>query len=244
MKVEASVVIASWHDHDMLKACLSSIREDRSFVGEIIVVDDCASDVTQAMAGELGYIYYRTTGNCGPATGWNVGVSFAQYDRVIVLNSDTEVYDGFFQDYCFHYAKIGHDCILGPSGNIINQRLKIEVLDHTLKEEDYHHIPVDYVGGFCMMFNRKQTLRLGVLFDQAYRLYYEDTDFCTHAAQKGIPSYFLNPKLLPITHHGSGATSKLKDAQFFMYESRRYFVSKWRKYYRRRDPRGVEFIRC
>lgn len=227
--LKVSVVIASWNDSFYLHKCLDSLAKDFSLEKEVIVVNDSESKINMDCLS--------TTGNRGPATAWNMGITASKNDFVIILNSDVEVYDGFCLDYMEHYLKIGHPCILGPSGNIIDKKLKIHVLDEIWRRHDFHHIPVDHIGGFCMLFDRNISFR----FDEGYRLYYEDLQFCLDAWSHGIPVYFLNPKLLPIRHVGGGATSLFSDAMIVMRQSRRRFVSKWKRYFRRRKQREIEF---
>lgn len=228
--MSVSIVIASWNDFDYLKTCLKSLKSD-PHDKEIIVVDDALSDEVEDLCSDVRF--FRTKGNCGPATAWNIGLDVATNNLAIVLNSDTEVYDGFCRDYLYHYNLIG-DCVLGPTGNIVGQNLRIRCIDDYWKTHDFHRIQVDHIGGFCMLFDKS----IG-RFDEGYRLYYEDADWCVQAWKKNVPVYFLNPQLLPVKHIGGASTAKLSTAKYHMNESRRRFVSKWRHYYRTKEVRSI-----
>lgn len=233
-----SIVIASWNDAEYIKKCVNSLLKD-DFEKEIIVVDDFGSPEVEFIP-EIKYM--KTDFNRGPAYAWNMGIIAAKYDKIVVLNPDTEVSDGFCFSLMSNYEKIGHPCILGPSGNLVDTRLRIHVIDNLWQTEEFHRIPVDHIGGFCMFFDKKILSSLDIKFDRGYRLYYEDSDICCQAWNKGLPVYFLNPKLVPIKHEGGGSTGKFKEAMDIMKESRRRFVLKWKHYYRRKEPRGIELI--
>ena len=53
----------------------------------------------------------------------------------------------------------------------------------------------DYITG-CCMFVRSTTIFQMNGFDESFRMYMEDVDFCLRARAKGFKSYFLqSPKL-------------------------------------------------
>lgn len=237
-----SVVVASWNDKLFLDILLNSLFEDPSVEKEVFVINDAPESDIRSIVEKYKFSYVETKGNCGPATAWNIGLALSSFDHVLILNSDAKIYSGFLRDILSNYLKIGHDCVVGPAGNLIDQSLKNKVIDDLWKKEHFSYLPVDWVGGFCLFMNRKKINRLRLSFDEAYRFYYEDADFCTQAWNVGLPVYFINPRLIPVAHLGGGATRELTDPRGIMHSSRKIFVHKWKKYYRRRKKNHVSLI--
>lgn len=234
-----SIVIASWNDIECLRNCINSLNEDVQIEKEIIVVDDFNDNQIKDFVIQNNCRYFLTNGNKGPATAWNIGISYAVYDYCVILNSDTIVYNGFCKDYIYNYEKIGHPCLLGPSGNLLNNRLRNSSIDHLWQSHEFRLIPVDWIGGFCMLFEKKVIDQFDIKFEERYRLFYEDTEFGTQFNSLNIPVYFLNPKLLPIQHIGSVSSRHFKEVS---HVSRRLFISKWKNLYRNRPQRDLNFI--
>jgi len=85
---------------------------------------------------------------------------------------------------------------------------------------------VDWLAGASMLIRRRVFEDAG-LFDERYFLYYEETDFCLHARQKGWTTWYLPASR--VEHVGSASTGWMdfsRPRTVHWFKSRRFY---WRK---------------
>src|SRR5580704_17133127 len=84
-----SIIVTTYNNHNTLRACLSSIRDQDYGPIELIVVDNSSTDDTVRIAEE----YTEHVYNKGPerSAQRNFGVSRAQGEYVCVIDSDMEL---------------------------------------------------------------------------------------------------------------------------------------------------------
>jgi len=90
--VRISVLVPARNEEERLSPCLTALREDAD-AGEVIVVDDCSTDATAALARSLGA---RVLPGREPPRGWvgkswalQQGLEAATGDIVVCLDADT-----------------------------------------------------------------------------------------------------------------------------------------------------------
>ncbi len=86
-----SVVIPLYNAESEIRICLDSIFRSNWANFEVIIVDDCSTDNSRAVAGQYPCRIYSTESNSGPAKARNIGVAEAKSDHILFLDSDTEV---------------------------------------------------------------------------------------------------------------------------------------------------------
>jgi glycosyltransferase involved in cell wall biosynthesis len=92
--IPLSVVIPAYNRAAMLRRALSSVDRQRSFTpAEVIVVDDCSTDNTGAVAEAMGAHVVRTPRNLGEGGARNAGLEAASQEWVALLDSDDEWLD-------------------------------------------------------------------------------------------------------------------------------------------------------
>ncbi len=80
-----------------LPRCLEALKLSRTKSGdslELIVVDDCSSDGSPAVAEAAGAVVLRTPGTMGPAAARNLGAASASGDLLVFIDSDVCVHPG------------------------------------------------------------------------------------------------------------------------------------------------------
>jgi GT2 family glycosyltransferase len=87
-----SVVIAAYNSEADLARCLESLAQSEIPALECIVVDDCSTDSSAAVAESHGARVLRTETNRGPACARNLGAAAASGDIVLFLDSDVCVH--------------------------------------------------------------------------------------------------------------------------------------------------------
>ena len=91
MKPLLSVVIPLFNAEKEIKICLDSLFLSSWPHFEVIIVDDCSTDGSLAVARQYPCRVYTMESNMGPAKARNFGVSQANSDIILFLDSDTEV---------------------------------------------------------------------------------------------------------------------------------------------------------
>jgi succinoglycan biosynthesis protein ExoO len=91
---QVSVIIPAWNVSAFLPRAVASVLAQRGAGPvEIVIVDDCSSDTTVAVAAELAAHHpeitlLRNSENSGPARSRNLGIAAARGDWVAVLDAD------------------------------------------------------------------------------------------------------------------------------------------------------------
>lgn len=97
MKPLLSVVIPLFNAENEVKICLESLFQSSWPYFEIIIVDDCSTDGSLAVARQYPCRVYSMESNMGPAKARNLGVSKANSDIILFLDSDTQVKEDSFK---------------------------------------------------------------------------------------------------------------------------------------------------
>ncbi|MDZ4136930.1 MAG: glycosyltransferase family 2 protein [Paracoccaceae bacterium] len=85
--------------------------------------------------------------------------------------------------------------------------------------------PVDWLAGASLMMRHDVLDRIGV-FDEAFFLYFEETDLCHRAAAAGVPIVYVRQS--EVTHIGSVSTGMKTWARMpaYWFDSRLYYFTK------------------
>lgn len=214
-----SFVVLSWNDSQIIENLLNSLKAEM-----VTVIDDFGSDEIRGLCQQYGSGYRLTPGNKGAPYSANLGMDLAQTELVCILHSDVSVLPTFSEKLIEAYIP---GSILGISGYVIDRKLKLLSASKSC-------LPVDFVSGYCMIFERDKINRMNIRFDDRYRIQYWDADFCTLSSSKGIPVYTTDR--IPLVHKpdGYGASAKLEDFNNIVRSDRHLFTDKWKKVYRRR----------
>ena len=215
---DVSIILTAWNVRPLLKDALLSVAEKtRGVRYEIIVVDDASSDGTgEMMKKEFPDATLITLGeNVGFSRANNLGAGQATGRYLLLLNTDTILVNnaiGIFVDYLDHHpdtAVCGGTLKFPDMRNHISygsfpsfhQALVDALFLNDIfpgaqlpnrgvypPESIVEPMEVDYVTGAAILI-RKELTDLYGLFDERYRAYCEETDFCyrmKHEAKKKI----------------------------------------------------------
>lgn len=83
-----SVIVPNYNYARALGLCLTSLREQTYPHLELIVVDDCSTDDSVAVAESYGARVLRTPENSGPAAARNLGAAHASGEILFFIDSD------------------------------------------------------------------------------------------------------------------------------------------------------------
>lgn len=255
--MDLSIIIVSYNTKELLKGTIESILNTaKNIEYEIIVVDNASSDGSYDMVRECFpyVVLIKNYKNEGFACANNRGVKLANGKYILLLNSDTVVFDDCIES-CIEYMK--NNSYIGALGCKVN--LRDGSLDHAcrrgfptpeaslyyiLKLDKFfpcnkkfgkytlNYLPqdeineVDSLTGAFMMIRCEVVNKVGAL-DEDFFMYGEDIDWCYRIKEAGWKVVYY-PKASIV--HYKGASSKKKRFKI-IYEFHRAMYLFYNKHY-------------
>ncbi len=237
-------VVIPVHDHWPVTAdCLAAIAADRPDIAyEVVVVDDASDDDTpQRLAEVVGVRVVRLDENAGFVGATNAGIAVARGRYVVLLNNDTVCSPGWLDALVATAeadptigvvgAKLVYpDGRLQEAGGVIWRDASGHNYGRDQDPEDprFNFVrDVDYCSGACLLVRRELLAALGGLDTRFSPAYYEDTDLCFAARDRGYRVVYQPAAVvchLEGTSHGTDVTTGLKRYQVVNQER---FMDKW-----------------
>jgi GT2 family glycosyltransferase len=211
---DVSIIIVSWNTREILEQCLKSIYEKtRDIYFEVILVDNASVDDTQEMVlSKFPQVTVIANDvNRGFACANNQGIAVASGRYVLLLNSDTLLYNNaiqktvVFADLHPDMAVVGckilnSDRTVQPScfmfHSILNMFLAATYLYKLFPRNKFcgrqsmawwdgaDVREVDSVNGCFMLVRRKSIKEVGAM-DERFFMYGEETDWCYRFKKAG-----------------------------------------------------------
>lgn len=254
-----SIIIANWNTKDLIKGCIESITKTTpldELEYEIIVIDNASTDGSREYLESLGNIInlIKNTENTGYAKACNQGWKVSKGKYILLLGSDTIMHIGTLSG-CVKYLEEDHktgavSCkLLNPDGSVQSSLKKFPELknafytylsfDSLNKEYDMSNFKyditceADQAAATFLMLRRSLIEKIG-LFDEDYRILYNDVELCSRIWNSGSRIMFIHT--YSITHYGSHST---KNAGFGL---RKIMYSDIYRYYRRHFGFKAKFL--
>ncbi len=243
---KVAVVILNFKVKEHVLKCIDSVKKSTYRNIKIILVDNNSGDGIEDEIKQNEYLeFIQTKDNLGYTGGNNIGITRAleeKSDLIFILNPDTVLNPEAIGILVDNMA--GEDIgIAGPkiyfstsdkskkiwyAGgifdklNVIGKHRGVDEQDHGQYDKAEE---TDYVSGAAIMVKREVFDSIG-FFDDRYFLYYEDSDFCFRAKQKGFKVMFIPDAI--VYHENAKSTglgSSLQD--YFITRNRMLFASKF-----------------
>jgi glycosyltransferase involved in cell wall biosynthesis len=251
-KPELSIVLLSYNRIELTKKVLKNLLNDIISVDfELIVVDNHSTDGTKEYLEALhdprvslvlneANRYFGGGNNCGLEQCRGKFVLFTQNDMTFKPHSMRN-----FIDLCELLPDAG---CLGIGGGFISRLGVIKEISewwrNPLRQFDY--IPVDFVSGCCMLFERSLLEKHQIRFDINFKLYWEDVDICHQTRMSGSSIYMIHNGLIGTRHLRSGTITTLlgvKERERIRAESEKHYRDKWDMFYKdsRNLVSGIEY---
>lgn len=241
----------------------SIISKTENLIFEIIVVDNASIDGSQQMIEEefstVKLIALQT--NLGFGKGNNIGVASAIGEYVFLLNSDIIMVENAIYDMYSFFNKNEKKLNIGVLGcrlidenyGIMNsgggfpkalndikeyyyvgmgKYLNIKFPPRDVYDFNKDYFEIDYVIGADMMLKKEIYLSLGG-FDEAFFMYYEESDLQYRIRQLGLKCFILGHT--KIIHLEGGSTKSNKPSDFkrtiVQISKNHYFKKNDKKFY-------------
>ncbi len=190
----------------------------RTAFDEVIAVDNGSSDRSVDVARDAGFRTRRLHGNPGYAAAVNVGVRESHAEHVVVMNPDVvidapRVVDRLLVHFEDPSVGVVAPALLLPTGarqdsardvpapwQLVARRMFGGQQGRVDAEKP---CVVDWVVGACLCIRRSAFEALGG-FDERYRFYFEDVDFCVRLWRAGWKVVY-DPTVVVRHEHGAGS---------------------------------------
>ncbi len=261
--IDVSIIIINHNTFKLTCNCIQSvIRKTEGINYEIILVDNASSDVNPDLFKErFPFInLIKSKINSGFAKGNNLGINHAQGEYILLLNSDTELFnnaikitydkikleptigvisaklispDGKVQNSCQRFPSIKYETIeLLRLHKLFSRKKQGELLLGAFFSHTYETEP-DWVWGTFFMFRRTILNKFPeTKLTETFFMYMEDVEWCYIIRQNGFKIVYY-PEAVVI-HHGGGSaflnSKAKKDEQ--MYKNEIKFMKLYYGYFR------------
>jgi GT2 family glycosyltransferase/SAM-dependent methyltransferase/glycosyltransferase involved in cell wall biosynthesis len=242
---EVSLVIPVHAHAELTATCLRSIRDLTARVRyEVIVVEDAADPDTQRLLEHVrGAKIIHNEKNIGYLRSVNRGANAARGEWLVLCNNDIEVTRGWLSAMldCAHSAPdvgvvtpkyIYPDGTLNEAGGIIwrdgtgANYGRGDVPDRFQYE---YRREVDYGSAAALMVSAELWRQTGG-FDELYLpMYYEDTDLCFRAHERGLRVMYEPEALVVHVEGATAGTDPNAGHKRHQERNRKKFVAKWRE---------------
>lgn len=242
-----SVVVLTYNNLDLTKACLDSLIRWSDYPNlEILVVDNASTDGSPDYLREFESKYSHVRlllnkENLGFSAGNNVGLKAATGDYLVMLNNDTVVTPGWLLTMLRHLQSDPSVGLIGPVTNNIGNEAKIDIhyklpaemlplaMDYTTRHMG-RHFPIRTAAFFCVMMYRKVFEQVGLLDESFGRGFFEDDDYCRRVEAEGLRVACAED--VYVHHHLSASFDKLKSQvrQKLFEENMAIYEAKWGKW--------------
>ena len=196
-----SIVIPAYNQYRITISCLISILENTQSPNyEVIIADDCSSDLTITIQQRVRNIkVVRNETNQGFVKNCNSAVKVAKGEYVVLLNNDTNVQPEWLEKLL---QTIRHDNTVGLVGpkllfenGVLQEAGGIIWRDgngwnygrgkNPLAPEYNYRKEVDYISGACILVRKSIWDEIAGFSEKFCPAYYEDTDLAFRLRQLG-----------------------------------------------------------
>lgn len=233
-KPTLSIVIVSWNVADLLESCLRSILATCPADTEMIVVDSASTDdtVERVRVALPQVILLPQPENVGFTRGTNIGLAAARGEFLMLLNPDTELFEGATDRllrYLIDNPTVGivGPRTLNPDGTDQSTRRRFPTFQTAVFESTWLQpyaprglierytwqdtandavVPVDWVQGSCLLARRAVYEQIGGL-DEGFVMYSEELDWCHRAKDAGWGVVYVGDAT--IVHYGGQSSAQV-----------------------------------
>lgn len=239
-----SVVVLTYNNLSLTKACLDSVIRYTDYPGyELIIVDNASHDETpaylQAFAERHPHVrLVLNDRNLGFSGGCNAGLEAATGDVLVLLNNDTFVTDGWLGDLVRHLRITPHLGLVGPVTNSIGNEAAISIAYRNMEEmaeqarlytgsRARELLFVNRVAFFCVAIPRTVLDDVGLLSEDFGVGMFEDDDYCNRVRAAGYSIAIAEDVF--VHHHHSASLDLLKqNEKAALFErNRAIYEKKW-----------------
>ncbi|HPD81643.1 MAG TPA: glycosyltransferase family 2 protein [Candidatus Pacearchaeota archaeon] len=227
MEKKVAIIILTCNQEELLKKCLSSLKEKTEYKNyKTYVIDDSGKDyLSKRIKNNFKWVkFYSNKINLGYSKSINLGMKIAlkEYspDYLLLLNDDMEFIE---KDWLKKMIKVGEynkkigvlGCkLIYPDRSLQwffkNGKMHFFKTQNDIQEtkETFKIKEVEDIFGACTLIKKEVVEEIGFFDENFSPLYGEDTDFCYRAGKKGFKIIYVGDT--KIIHYGSASKKILE----------------------------------
>jgi len=233
-----SIVIVTYNQLAYTRMCLESIRFRTDVPYELIFVDNGSTDGTvEYLRSAADVRLIENADNRGFPAAVNQGILASRGRQILLLNNDVVVTTGWLD----RMLRALHDDpqvgLVGPCSNAVSGSQQVPVSYDDLasldgfawdwgRRHDAKRDEVERLVGFCLLFRRELTDRVGVLDERFGIGNFEDDDFCLRARHAGYRAVIARDAFIHHFGHRTFVGSGL-DLNALLSKNEQIFQEKW-----------------
>ena len=237
-----AIVVLAWNGLAYTRKCLDSITRTLGGRHRIIVVDNGSTDGTvEYLRAQTGIQTVLNSSNLGYAAGNNLGLQLLDLSEdVVLLNNDTELRQGnwleLLQEAAYSSDKVGIvGCrLVRPDGMLQHVGVYMPLDSLWGQQIGAHERDVGQFSStrevesvvFACVYIKRTVIDVVGRLDEDYFSYFEDTDYCLRAREKGFK--ILCCGSATVVHHENVSTTLNAVPHEKMFrKARSVFRAKW-----------------
>lgn len=240
---EVSIVIPVYNQFDYTYNCLASIKKHSGEVTyEIIIADDCSTDLTQKISDIVsGIKVVRNKTNLRFLLNCNNAAKQANGKYILFLNNDTQVQENWLKPLVdmMKDDKVGmtgsklvySDGRLQEAGGILWNDGSAWNYGNKMNPEDpeYNYVKeADYISGAAIMIRKSLWEEIGGFDERFVPAYYEDTDLAFEVRKHGYKVMY-QPLSVVVHFEGvSNGTDTSSGQKAYQVANAKKFFEKWK----------------
>ncbi len=195
-----SIVMVNYNGLQLLKKSLPAIDTQDHPHFEVIIVDNASTDGSTQYITQSFPVFrcIRSRVNLHYTKAMNVGIRESHGNLLLLMNNDVNL-DRSFLSNMIRAARAEPDAgIFGPkvfyhgtrfvqyaAGKLYTRKLRVPSCSHEKMEQ------VDWILGAVWMIRRSVFKRIGLLDEENYTAYFEESDFQRTAKERGIRMIYV-----------------------------------------------------
>lgn len=239
---KVGIVLVNYNGAKFQNDCIRTVKSMTYQNFEIIVVDNASSDNSlEILKSEFPEVtIIKCTNNFGVAKGNNIGIKYALKNKceyILLLNNDTELEPKLLEILVkkankkvitvpkIYYYEAKN--LLWYAGGKINWNKGIvkHLGDKEYDRGQYNKLrEIEYSPTCCMLVHKDIFEKIG-LMDEAYFMYYDDTDFCIRVLKNHYKILYV-PKAYLWHKVSSSSGGKSSDISVYYSNRNRLYIMK------------------
>lgn len=242
MQKKVSIIILTWNGLAYTKKCLESLLARTTFNNfEVIVVDNGSTDDTVDYLESLSSVrLIRNGSNLGFTKGNNVGILASVDTDIVLLNNDIVIEQEDWLERMQNTAYRRQDIGVVGCRLVNEQRIFLHAGTYIYPEtfwgqqigggqgEINQYNSVNEVEGvvFASVYIKREVIEKVGLLDEEFFAYFEDTDYCFRAKERGYRTVCSGD--VTLIHHQNVSTNENKMSFSDLFKrSQKTFKKKW-----------------
>lgn len=243
-EIEVSIIIPVYNEFDYTYNCIKSIIENSKDVAyEIIVANDCSTDITSNIEQMVENVRLITTKeNCRFLLNCNNAAKYAEGKYILFLNNDTQVQANWLKplvELIESNADIGMvgsklvypSGLLQEAGGIIWKDASAWNYGNLNKpsNSEYNYVKeVDYISGAAIMIKKSLWNEIGGFDERYVPAYCEDSDLAFEVRKHGYKVMY-QPLSVVVHFEGvSNGTDTSAGQKSYQIKNQKKFYDKWK----------------